>query len=70
MPNVSHIEYLILISTHSNACFDPARSVVRNTVCPDQKLLHATFRKENDEDVPVVRENFHSYNKLTFNCWK
>ena len=71
MPNVNDIEYLVLISVHSNAYCDTARSVAHNTVCPHQKMLHATFpAKENDEDVHMVKENFHSSNKLTFNCWK
>ena len=34
-------------------------------------MLNATFAtKENDEDVHMAKENFHSSNKLTFNCWK
>ena len=39
--------------------------VAHNTVFPYQKMLHTTFRKENDEDVPVVKENFRSSYKLT-----
>ena len=55
IPNVNDIDYLLLIASHSNACCDAVRGVERNKVCPYQETLHATFRKENDEDVPVVK---------------
>ena len=56
IPNANDIEYLVLISAHSNAICDTARNVAHKTVCPYQKMLHATFSpEENDEDVHMVK---------------